>query len=112
MARTVQDVLNRAAEILGDEEFVRYTSAQLIRHTLDALETTRSLRPDLFVGQYGVELPDTLLATDPLPVPNNLFAAISLYVAGAAELRDDEFAIDNRAMTLQQALAKKLVTGM
>jgi hypothetical protein len=59
-----------------------------------------------------VLLPDTLPMGAALPVPDNLFATIGSYVAGAAELRDDEFAVDGRAMTLQQQLAKKLVTGM
>lgn len=112
MARTVQNVFDRVREILQDESGARYSDAQLKMHLLDALETVRTVRPDLFVGQYATPLPDTLDATMPLPVPDNLFAAIGMYVSGAAELRDDEFAVDGRAMTLQQTLTKKLVTGM
>lgn len=112
MARTVQQVYDRAREILQDEAGARYTDPQLQMHLLDALLTVRSVRPDLFINGYETPLPDSLLVTDTLPVPDNLFAAISLYVSGAAELRDDEFAVDGRAMTLAGALAKKLISGI
>lgn len=112
MARTVQAVLTRAAEVLNDESFVRYTQAQLLQHVVDAVVHARSVRPDLFVGQYQNTLPDSLQTTDTLPLPDQFFAAVALYVAGMAELRDDEFAVDGRAMTIQQALTKKLVAGM
>lgn len=112
MARTVQDVINRAREVLQDADATRYSDAELLRHVMDGLLAVRSIRPDLFVGQYGAALPDTLPLTAPLPVPDNLFASIGWYVSGAAELRDDEFAVDGRAMVLQQALTKKLVSGM
>jgi hypothetical protein len=111
MARKVSDVVVRAREVLQDEEGVRYSTGSLISHLLDALHTCRTLRPDLFLGKFGAPLPDTLSENDPLPVPDHLFSAISLYVAGMAELRDDEFAIDNRAMTLSSLLSKKLITG-
>jgi hypothetical protein len=112
MARKVQDVINRVREVLQDEEAARYKDEQLIAHLMDALLAVRSIRPDLFIGAYSQPLPDTLVLTDVLPCPDWLFAAIAYYVAGAAEMRDDEFALDNRAMTLQQTLTKKLVTGM
>lgn len=111
MARKVQDVLTRAREVLQDAAGVRYTDTELVSHTMDALLQCRSVRPDLFVGQYETPLPDTLVPADTLPVPDQFFAAIALYVAGSAELRDDEFAVDNRAMTLSSSLAKKLLTG-
>lgn len=112
MARTVQAVLNRAAEVLNDVAFVRYTQAELLQHVVDAVTLARSVRPDLFVGQYATPLPDTLAVGDTLPLPDQFFAPLALYVAGMAELRDDEFAVDGRAMTISQALSKKLVAGM
>lgn len=112
MARTVQQVITRAREILQDDDGTRYTDPELLAHVLDALEQVRMVRPDLFIGQYDTPLPDTLDLSTQLPVPDNLFAAIGQYVSGAAELRDDEFAVDGRAMTLQMALTKKLIGGM
>ena len=112
MARTVQQLYNRAREILQDDAGTRYTDAQLQMHLLDALLAVRSTRPDLFINGYETPLPDSLATTDTLPVPDNLFAAIGNYVAGAAELRDDEFAVDGRAMTLASMLSKKLISGI
>lgn len=110
--RTVQQVITRVREILQDSAGVRYTDAELTSHLLDAIQACRTVRPDLFLGQYAADLPDGLDLEDPLPVPDHFFAAISLYVAGCAELRDDEFAVDNRAMTLRNALNAKLVSGI
>lgn len=112
MARTVQQLIDRVQEILQDEMGTRYTVPQILQHTVDALQTARSVRPDLYVGSYATPLPDTLAAVDPLPLPDQLFASACYYVSGACELRDDEFAVDNRAMTLQAAYTKKLVSGM
>lgn len=112
MARTVQAVLTRVRELVQDADGTRYTDEQLCSHTVDAIQTARSTRPDLFVGAFLTPLPDTLLPGDTLPLPDQLFAAVSYYVAGSAELRDDEFAVDGRAITLQQAYNKKLISGM
>ena len=109
--RTVSAVLARAREILQDDLGTRYSDTELVAHLVDALETCRTVRPDLFVTQYGVALPDTLQPTDFLPVTDHLFAAIGLYVSGMAELRDDAFAVDGRAMTISAVLARKLTSG-
>lgn len=112
MARTVQAVIDRVRELLQDADGTRYPDISLCAHTVDAIEQARSLRPDLFVGAYLAALPESLLPGDTLPLPNQLFAAVSYYVAGCAELRDDEFAVDGRVLSLQQAYTKKLIAGM
>ncbi len=48
---------------------------------------------------------------DRIPLPDQLYASLVYYVAGRAELRDDEFAVDGRAMTLASMLGKKLIQG-
>ncbi len=112
MARTVQAVLNRAREILQDIDATRYPDAELTAHVVDAIVQARYVRPDLFVADYQTPLPDSLLPSDILPISDQFFAAVAYYVSGCAELRDDEFAVDGRAMTLREALVKKLVSGM
>lgn len=112
MARTAQDVITRAREILQDADATRYSDPELLSHTVDAILQARSVRPDLFVGEYAVALPDTLELASELPLPDQLFAGVCYYVAGCAELRDDEFAVDGRAMTLKESYTKKLVSGM
>lgn len=47
-----------------------------------------------------------------VPLPDQFFSALVYYVAGRAELRDDEFAVDGRAMTLAGALKSKLIQGV
>lgn len=111
MARTVQAVINRCREILQDNAGERYTQDEMISHLVDAVHVARSVRPDLFVGQYATPIADTYVPTDPFPLPEQFFATACYYVCGASELRDDEFAVDGRAMTLQAALTSKLVKG-
>ena len=112
MARTVQAVIDRVRETLQDAQGIRYSTAEICSHTVDAVVQARSVRPDLFVDSYAAPLPDVLTAIDTLPLPDQLFAALAYYVTGACELRDDEFALDGRAMTLMQGYTKKLVQGM
>jgi hypothetical protein len=111
MARTVQDAINRCREILQDEAGDRYTQDQMISHLVDAVQIARSTRPDLFVAAFGTSFPDTYALGDPFPLPAQFFATACYYICGACELRDDEFAADNRAMTLQAALTSKLLKG-
>ena len=112
MPRTVQDVTNRVQQLLNDARGVRYPLEQLRTHIVDAIVEARSVRPDLFVDGYTLPLPDSLEQGDVLPLPDQFFATVAMYVAGMAELRDDEFAVDGRAMTLQQMFARKLTTGV
>lgn len=114
MARTVGNLLTQAREILNDSAGERYTTAQLVSYLNDAVQEARSLRPDLFIGAYDVPIVD-LTASDTaedFPLTHQFFVAAMYYVTGRAELRDDEFAVDGRAMTLMQALKSKLVQGM
>ena len=112
MARLVSDVITEAQEILQDAGGTRYSSASMIRFINDAVLEARSIRPDLFVGAYLTALPTVSVTTDPIPLPNQFFTALVYYVAGRAELRDDEFAVDGRAMTLAGALKSKLIQGI
>lgn len=112
MARTCQRVVDRASEILQDVSNTRYSISEMLNHIVDAIVAIRAVRPDIFVDSYATPLPDSLGVGDLLPVPDQYFTAICYYVAGCCELRDDEFAVDGRAMTLRESLVKKLVTGM
>lgn len=111
MARTVRQVLTRVGTILQDKELARYTEAELRSLVVDAIQHARTVRPDLFIGEYQTPLPDDVLPTDVLPLPDSLFSSLCYYVAGCAELRDDEFAQTGRAMTLKQAFTTHLVQG-
>lgn len=112
MARTVQAVVDRVREILQDANGVRYPEAELRGYIVDAIVEARSVRPDLFVASYQTPLPDSLALADPLHLPDQFFTTVCYYVSGRAELRDDEWAVDGRAMTLLKTLTQKLTTGM
>lgn len=112
MARTVQDCITRAREILQDAAGVRYTDPELLSHFVSAIDQARSVRPDMFIGSYTLPSVDTVALADPFPLPNQLFNAVAYFISGNAELRDDEFAVDGRAMNLKETLTKKLVSGM
>lgn len=111
MPRTVQDGIDRVLQILQDEEASRYPQDQVLSHFVDVVAEARSIRPDLFVGAYATPLPVALAPADPFPLPGQFFNAACMFVVGALELRDDEFAVDGRAALLLQTLTKKLVTG-
>lgn len=111
MPRTVQDGIDRVLQILQDEDGVRYTHEQVLSHFVDVVAEARSIRPDLFVGAYATPLPTVLAPGDAFPLPDQFFNAACMFVVGALELRDDEFAVDGRAALLLQTLTKKLVSG-
>jgi len=102
MARTVGEAIAQAREILQDEESVsyRYSDADLYSYLNNAISNVRRVRPDLFI--YGEVLPSftTTDGASDFPLPETYFQGSVYFIAGIAELRDDEFAVDNRAMTL------------
>lgn len=110
---TGQRALDRAYEILQDDG-TRYPRAQLIAYINEGIAAVRRVRPDVFIGQYTVPLPQITEGTlaSPLPTPDSMFEALAYYTAGRAELRDDEFAVDGRAMTMIGRLQATLLQGV
>jgi hypothetical protein len=97
---------------LNDTDGDRYTDEDLISDMNSAVSMTKMLRPDAFI--LGEALPEftvadvnTSPATD-FPLPDIFYQSFVYYLAGNAELRDDEFAVDNRAMTLLAAYRRNL----
>jgi hypothetical protein len=102
--------LTDARVILNDEAGDRYTDTQLVSDLNSAISMTKMLRPDAF--KLGEVLPeftiaDLNLSTD-FPMAEIFYQSFVYYLAGNAELRDDEFAVDNRAMTLLSAYRRNL----
>lgn len=111
MPRTVGDVITAVRVILNDADGDRYTDAQLIADFNSATSTAKSLRPDAFrLGEVLPAYDDTELAED-FPLSEIFFQPFVYYIAGTAELRDDEFAVDGRAMTLLTAFRRDLTGG-
>jgi hypothetical protein len=114
VARTIDDVISDARVILNDSDGERYTDAQLISDFNSAVSMTKMLRPDAFV--LGEELPEyavtDLGSNTAFPLPEIFYQSFVYYLAGNAELRDDEFAVDNRAMALLSAYRRNLTGRM
>lgn len=108
-----QRALDRAYEILQDNG-TRYPRAQCLAYLNEGIAAIRRVRPDLFIGQYTAPLPQVTDGTinDPLPTPDSVFEGLAHYIAGRAELRDDEFAVDGRAMTMKAQLTQTLLQGV
>lgn len=112
MPKSIDDALADARVILNDEAGDRYTDAELISDLNSAISQTKGLRPDAFI--LGEAIPEFTIAdlglgtpTD-FPLPEIFYQSFVYYLAGNAELRDDEFAVDNRAMTLLSAYRRNL----
>lgn len=112
MPRTIDDALRDARVILQDTAGDRYSDEDLISDMNSAISMTKMLRPDAFI--LGEALPEFTVAdvnaspaTD-FPLPDVFYQSFVYYLAGNAELRDDEFAVDNRAMTLLTAYRRNL----
>lgn len=115
MPRTVQDVLTQARALLQDtRDPTRYADAELVRNLDEAISEARRLRPDLFVGRIrdGVALLTGKPLTTPLPIDDMLFTATVNYVVGRAEIRDDQFTTDGRAVTLITMFQGALLGGL
>ena len=112
MPKSIDDALTDARVILNDAAGGRYTDAHLISDLNSAISMTKMIRPDAFI--LGEALPEFTVAdlnqnpaTD-FPLPEIFYQSFVYYLAGNAELRDDEFAVDNRAMTLLAAYRRNL----
>lgn len=112
MTRLVSDAITEARQMLQDVAGVRYADAALIGFINDAVLDARSIRPDLFVGTYLTAPTQITVVGDVIPLPDQFFTSLVYYISGRAELRDDEFAVDGRAMTFIPLLSRKLAKGM
>jgi len=110
MARTVAQVIAAARVLVNDNDPDAATNPSLYRQpdtqylvwVLDALNAVRNRRPDLFLGNYG-DL-SALTTGSNLPLPDQFFQAVVAYVAGMAELPDDEHVTTGRAKVLADLL--------
>lgn len=103
MARTVEQVVLSARGILQDVVTPhRYSDSDLAGYVSDGLSEARRIRPDLFMATLRDPLPYYGAAdfAVEIPFPDFYFPTLVSYVAGRAELRDNEFTNDGRAVVL------------
>lgn len=114
MAKTVNSVISEARAILKDtdSQLLRYSTADLVEYFNNALLEARRIRPDLFRAYIGQSVPSYTESdlSSPFPIDEMFFPQFVHYVAGTAELRDDEFSVDARAVTLLNQFIAKMLT--
>jgi hypothetical protein len=115
MPRTLGDVVTEARRILQDEdtENYRYPDADLYAAITSAIAEVRRLRSDAFIGSITDALPIYTSANSGLafPIDETFFTPVVYFVAGYAELRDDEFTNDGRAVALMNKFVSQLRVG-
>lgn len=125
LTKTLDDANLEIRMIINDSDpdFQRYDDALVVQKINTALRVVYRYRPDAFIGNFtqGVFTNSTPIVTydltdlglvpaTPWPLDDRLFFdCVVFYVAGILDLSDDEFADDNRAMTLLQAFRNELV---
>jgi hypothetical protein len=117
MAYMVSDLLERVRQVLQDQDQngYRYPTSDLVGYLNDAVTEAKRLRPDMFIGTYKKTRtfvstnPSTDYSAVPFPLSDDVFTAVVGYVVGFAEIRDDEFAVDGRAMTFMNSFTQKLM---
>jgi hypothetical protein len=103
MIYSVQQVVDHARITLQDVLKVRYSDATLLQYLIDAVRLVLKNRPDVFIGNWAALDGADLALTDSFPLPALYRSAVSDYIAGRAELVDDEYSENNRSMMLIQA---------
>lgn len=111
MARTIKDVLRRARHILQDvEEPRRYSDALLLQHFDSAVLEARRVRPDLFTARLTAtpDYSDVDLETAAFPLPDQFLPPFVAYVAGMADMAEEEYVSEGRAQALLGRFAAQL----
>ncbi|RLC18911.1 MAG: hypothetical protein DRI24_01710 [Deltaproteobacteria bacterium] len=108
MAKTVEQILGGARIILQDLVLPYRNSQDDLLSALNAgLYELKRIRPDAWLTYYGQELPQYAdNATDlAASIPTNpmFYQSLIYFVAGYAELKDDEYSVDSRASLLLRA---------
>ena len=109
----VGEIIAQVRDVLQDldTDDIRYPTSSLIRALNLAVLQTRGLRPDYFVGTFTTPIPRITSEGEDIPLPDELLGPLVQYVAGWAEMRDDEFTIDSRAAILLKSYEAQLGVG-
>jgi hypothetical protein len=111
VAYTVSQIITSARSVLQDTAVpFRYSDPDLLDPVNYAVHTVIRSRPDLYWGNYPIVTPQLTLS-DAWPLSDVYVSGVVGFVAGWAELRDDEYAEDKRAALLLSALRPMLVNG-
>jgi hypothetical protein len=115
--RTVGALLAEAREVLNDTLPIsgapRFTDSNLVNILNEALLEVRAKRPDAFLT-YGLRLalPKYQMPADVdqvFPIEDQFYSPLLFYLVGRAELIEDTFADNGRAVTLMNKFVSQLL---
>lgn len=120
--KSIDDCFTEARAIVNDSDAERFTDELVMTKFNTALRELYRYRPDSLIGNFvqGVfsrNAQMTFVVADDLgqvppvdfPVDELYFSPVVFYIAGMLDLSDDEFADDNRAMTLLTSFRAMLI---
>lgn len=116
--RTLGTLVAEARTLLQDkitdgDGAYRYSDAELFENINGAFMETRTKRPDLFLSmglRATVPMYDAAVDMDvPFPLDPSVYTSVLYYVVGRAELREDTFAQDSRAVSLMNKFVSSLL---
>ena len=91
----------------------RYTDADMMDAFNGAMLETRNKRPDLFLAM-GLRTPVPIYVltdtTTVFPIDEFYYPAFLYYLVGRAELREDTFSEDSRAVSLMNKFSSQLIS--
>lgn len=124
VSKTLDDAVNEIRMLINDNDpdGYRFTQQQVLDKLNTGLREVYRYRPDAYVGNFqqgilSVTPVVTFAVTDlglvpqtPFPLDDRLFfSPVVFYVVGMLDLTDDEFADDNRAMTVLTSFRAQLI---
>lgn len=121
IAKTIDDAITEARLIVSDARTpYRYDDTSMVRHLNTALAEVYRYRPDAYIGNFttatlGVNNVTNYVVADLgtstlFPLDNRLyFNPVVFFIAGRAELADDEFTENSRATALLQSFRAMLI---
>ncbi len=117
MAKTLDNLVDEARLLLKDRRVpYRFTQADVLAAVNSGFREVKRIRPDIFLNPAGnISLPDFVEADlglgtpTPFPIDEMFFMPVVFYTVGKLQLGDDEFTLDNRAMTLLATFRQLLV---
>lgn len=122
--KSLDDAVNEIRMLINDNDpdGYRFTQLQVLDKINTALLEVYRYRPDAYTGNFqqgilSVNSPMSYAPADlsldpPTPYPLDIrlfFSPVVFYVVGMLDLTDDEFADDNRAMTVLTAFRSQLI---
>lgn len=122
--KSLDDAVNEIRMLINDNDpdGYRFTQQQVLDKLNTALLEVYRYRPDAYVGNFsqGILSATSVLSYAPsdlgqlplTPYPLDIrlfFSPVVMYVVGMLDLTDDEFADDNRAMTVLQSFRNQLI---